>query len=232
MHIVLIPGFWLDGDSWGEVATVLRDAGHDVRSLTLPGKRAGDTNLSGIGLRQHVDAVVSVVDALDGPVVLVGHSGGGTITWAVADARPARIARVVFVDAIPMPRGTSINTELPVEGDAVLLPDWEVFEPEDLIDLDDELRAHFRAIAVPEPKGVAHEPTQLDNEARFAVPATIIACQFPAALVQQAIGNARDWAAEVAGMQHLEFIELPTGHWPQLTKPRELGESILAAIDS
>ena len=137
----------------------------------------------------------------------------------------------MLVDAIPMPSGSVINDELPVEGDAVPLPDWSVFEPEDLIDLDDELRSHFRAIAVPEPKGVAQEPTRLDNEARFAVPVTIIACQFPAALVQQAIGNARDWAAEVAGMQHLEFIELPTGHWPQFTKPRELAQSILTAID-
>lgn len=231
MQIVLIPGFWLDGDSWGEVATALRDAGHDVQSLTLPGKRAGDTELAGIGLRRHVDAVIAVVDALDGPVVLVGHSGGGTIAWAVADARPARIARVVFVDAIPMPSGTSINTELPVKGDAVPLPDWSVFEPEDLIDLDDELRAHFRAIAVPEPKGVAHEPTHLGDAARFAVPATIIACQFPADLIRQAVANEREWAGELAGMQQLEIVELPTGHWPQFTKPRELGESILAAID-
>lgn len=235
MQIVLIPGFWLDGDSWGGVAADLDAAGHAVTALTLPGKRRGDTDLAGIGLRTHVDAVLEVVDSLEsgdgaGPVVLVGHSGGGTIAWAAADARPDRIARVVFVDAIPMPTGSVINDELPVEGDAVPLPDWSVFEPEDLIDLNDELRAHFRAIAVPEPKGVAHEPTRLDNEARFAVPVTIIACQFPAVLVHQAIGNEREWAAEVAGMLHLEIVELPTGHWPQFTRPRELGESILSTL--
>jgi len=232
MQIVLIPGFWLDGDSWGGVATALVDAGHDVQSLTLPGKHRGDTDLAGIGLRTHVDAVLEAVDALNGPVVLVGHSGGGTIAWAVADARPGRIARVVFVDAIPMPAGTCINDELPVVGDAVPLPDWSVFEPEDLIDLDDELRAHFRAIAVPEPKGVAHEPTRLDDPARFTVPVTIIACQFPADLIRQAIANEREWAGEVAGMQHLEIIEVPTGHWPQFTKPAELAEGILTAVGS
>jgi pimeloyl-ACP methyl ester carboxylesterase len=235
MQIVLIPGFWLDGDSWGSIAADLEAAGHSVTALTLPGKRRGDTDLAGIGLRTHVDAVLEVVDSLGsgdgaGPVVLVGHSGGGTIAWAAADARPAHIARVVFVDAIPMPTGSVINDELPVEGDAVPLPDWSVFEPEDLIDLDDELRAHFRAVAVPEPKGVAHEPTRLDNEARFAVPVTIIACQFPAALVHQAIDNEREWAAEVAGMLHLEIVELPTGHWPQFTRPAELGRSIRAAV--
>lgn len=235
MQIVLIPGFWLDGDSWAPITADLERAGHVVHPLTLPGKRAGDTDLAGVGLRDHVDAVLATVDALsaeDGadPVVLVGHSGGGTIAWAVADARPARIARVIFVDALPMPSGTCINDELPVVGDAVPLPDWSLFEPEDLVDLDDELRAHVRAIARPEPVGVAHEPTRLDDEARFAVPVTIIACEFPAALVHQAIGNEREWAAELARIQQLEIVELPTGHWPQFTKPAELARSILAAV--
>jgi len=232
MQILLIAGFWLDGDSWGAVTHDLKAAGHTVQALTLPGKRPGDADLAGIGLRTQVDAVLEAVDSIHGPVVLVGHSGGGTISWAVADARPARIARVVFVDAVPMPAGSCINDELPVEGDAVPLPDWSLFEPEDLIDLDDELRAHFRAIAKPEPVGVAHEPTRLDNEARFAVPVTVIACQFPADLIRQAIANEREWARELAGMNDLAFIELPTGHWPQFTRPRELGESILTAIDA
>lgn len=141
MQIILIPGFWLDGDSWAPITRDLEAAGHRVHALTLPGKRPGDTDLAGIGLRDHVDAVLAVVDALDGDVVLVGHSGGGTIAWAVADARPSRIARVVMVDAIPMPAGTCINDELPVEGDGVPLPDWSLFEEEDLVDLDDDLRA-------------------------------------------------------------------------------------------
>ena len=235
MQILLIPGFWLDGDSWAPITAALAGAGHTPHPLTLPGKSRGETTLAGIGLRTHVDAVLTIVDSLastdPGPVVLVGHSGGGTIAWAAADARPDRIARVVMVDSLPMPAGSPINDELPVEGDAVPLPDWELFEPEDLVDLDDALRERFRAIAVPEPKGVAHEPTQLHDPRRFTVPVTVIACEFPAALVRQAIENGREWAGELAAMQHLDIVELPTGHWPQLTKPVELAASILTAID-
>lgn len=235
MQILLIPGFWLDGDSWAPITAALAGAGHTPHPLTLPGKSRDQTALAGIGLRTHVDAVLAVVDDLastdPGPVVLVGHSGGGTIAWAVADARPERIARVVMVDSIPMPAGSPINDELPVEGDAVPLPDWSVFEPEDLIDLDDALRERFRAIAVPEPKGVAEEPTQLHDERRFTVPVTVIACEFPEALVRQAIENGREWAGELAAMDDLTIVELPTGHWPQLTKPVELAASILTAID-
>jgi pimeloyl-ACP methyl ester carboxylesterase len=64
MEIVLIPGFWLDGASWDEVAAPLRTAGHAVHALTLPGLESRHADRSGIGLRDHVDAVVAVVDSL------------------------------------------------------------------------------------------------------------------------------------------------------------------------
>ncbi|MER3388170.1 MAG: alpha/beta hydrolase [Microcella pacifica] len=231
MNIVLIPGFWLDGASWSGVTPTLARAGHTVHTPTLPGKRPGDRALSGIGLHDHVDAVLEIVDAIASPVVLVGHSGGGSIAWAAADARPADIARVVFVDALLFPDGSVINDELPVEGDRIPLPEWNFFEAEDLVDLDDALRERFRAIAVPEPAAVATDPQTLHHEARFAVPVTVIACEFPEAMLRQAITSGAPWASELGRLEQLEIIELPTGHWPQFTKPVELGQSILAAVE-
>jgi hypothetical protein len=37
--------------------------------------------------------------------------------------------------------------------------------------------------------------------------------------------------AELARIRDVEYLDLPTGHWPQFTKPAELGEAILAAVD-
>jgi pimeloyl-ACP methyl ester carboxylesterase len=136
----------------------------------------------------------------------------------------------VFVDAIPLPAGSCINNELPAVGDSIPLPDWEVFEPEDLNDLDEPLRDHFRTIALPEPVGVAHDPAQLSNPARFTVPVTVIACEFPAEMVHNAISNEATWAAELSRMTSLDVRELPTGHWPQFTRPAELAQIILATI--
>jgi pimeloyl-ACP methyl ester carboxylesterase len=62
------------------------------------------------------------------------------------------------------------------------------------------------------------------------VPVTVIACQFAADLVRQAIANEVEWAGELAAMQHLDIVELPTGHWPQFTKPAELAASIVIAV--
>src|SRR5215831_11192528 len=105
MDIILIPGFWLDAASWDEVVPVLRQAGHRVRALTLPGMESKDADRSEITLRDHVDAVVAVIDFIgpgDGGVVLVGHSGGGAIAYAAADARPDQVARVIYVDSLPL----------------------------------------------------------------------------------------------------------------------------------
>ena len=96
---------------------------------------------------------MAAVDAVGDPVVLVGHSGGGAMIHGAADARPDRVVRTVYVDSVPLGEGDVINDELPAVGDEVPLPAWEEFDDADLTDLDEELRAAFRARAIPEPVG-------------------------------------------------------------------------------
>jgi pimeloyl-ACP methyl ester carboxylesterase len=207
MDIILIPGFWLDGSSWDDVAPTLVHAGHRVRALTLPGLESVDADRAGIGLRDHVAAVVAALDETEGPVVLVGHSGGGAIAHAAADARPDRVARVIYVDAGPLGEGQAINDELPVVDGEIPLPDWSVFSEEDLRDLDDELREAFRARAVPEPAAVASDPQVLTDERRYDVPATIIACEFPSEMLREWIAQGHPYVTELAAMHDVEYID-------------------------
>ncbi|TFD31206.1 alpha/beta fold hydrolase [Cryobacterium cryoconiti] len=234
MDIILVPGFWLDSTSWSQVTPPLVAAGHRVHPLTLPGLEAVDASRAGIGLRQHIDAVVAAIDALDpldGPVVLVGHSGGGAIIHGAVDARPERVQRAVYVDSGPLGEGGVINDELPVDGDDVPLPPWDVFDEPDLVDLDDDLRAAFRARAVPQPRRVASDRQQLHDERRYDVPATVIACEFSSAMLAELIAAGHPYVAELARIRDVEYVDLPTGHWPQFTRPAELGAAILAAVD-
>ncbi|HEU4808711.1 MAG TPA: alpha/beta hydrolase [Homoserinimonas sp.] len=232
MDIVLIPGFWLDGKSWNDVAAPLKDAGHTVHSLTLPGLESRDADRTGISLRDHVDAVVSVIDSLQPPVVLVGHSGGGAIAHAAVDARPERVARVIYVDSGPLGDGDCINDELPVVGDEVPLPDWSEFEDADLTDLDDDLREKFRAMAIPEPVRVTSDRQQLGDERRYDVPVTIICCEFSSDALKKWMSDGAPYFAELAKVKNATLVDLPTGHWPQLTKPRELASVILDVVGS
>ena len=233
MDIILIPGFWLDASSWDEVIPALRQAGHRVQALTLPGMESKGADRSQITLRDHIDAVVEVIDSVDpasGPVVLVGHSGGGAIAYAAADARPGRVARVVYVDSFPLGEGGLINDELPAENGEVPLPDWSLFEKEDVVDLDDDLRAAFRERAVPTPAHVASDRQRLSDERRYDVPATVIACEFSTAQLRDWMAQDHPAMRELAKIRDVGFIDLPTGHWPQFTKPAELGQAILASV--
>jgi pimeloyl-ACP methyl ester carboxylesterase len=235
MDIVLIPGLWLDGSSWDEVVPFLQQAGHDTHALTLPGMESRDADRSKITLRDQVEAVVAVIDSFDstdGDVVLVGHSGGGAIAHAAVDARPTRVARVVYVDSLPLGEGGVINDAFPAEDGDVPLPDWSLFDEEDLIDLDDELRAGFRERALPAPVHVARDPQQLSDERRYDVPITVISCEFPSAVLQKLIEQGHDYVQELAKVRDVEYIDLPTGHWPQFTRPKELGQAILTSLGS
>jgi pimeloyl-ACP methyl ester carboxylesterase len=231
MDIILVPGFWLDASSWDEVTPALAAAGHRLHPLTLPGLESPDASRAGIGLRTHIDAVVDTLDSLGGKAVLVGHSGGGAIIHGVADARPDRVERNIFVDSGPLGEGDAINNELPADGDDIPLPPWDGFEDADLVDLTDELRSSFRSRAIPEPKGVAYDRQHLHDPRRYDVPATVIACEFPSSLLREWIDAGHPYVAELARIRDVEYVDLPTGHWPQFTKPAELGQAILKAVD-
>jgi pimeloyl-ACP methyl ester carboxylesterase len=233
MDIILIPGFWLDASSWDDVVPVLEKAGHRTHALTLPGKESKDADRADITLRDHIDAVVRVIDSAGpagGKVVLVGHSGGGAIAHAAVDARPDRVARVVYVDSGPLGDGGVINDELPVEDGEVPLPDWSLFDDEDLVDLDDELRAAFRDRAIPEPVHVTSDRQQLADDRRYDVPVTVIACEFPSAKLREWIEQGHPYVRELATIREVDYVDLPTGHWPQFTRPQELGQAILASV--
>jgi pimeloyl-ACP methyl ester carboxylesterase len=231
MDIILVPGFWLDASSWSEVTPTLVAAGHTVHPLTLPGLESVNAPRAGIRLRDHIDAVVAAVDGIDGPVVLVGHSGGGAIIHGAVDARPERVARAIYVDSGPLAEGGVINDELPADGDEIPLPPWDGFDEADLVDLDDGLRAAFNARAIPQPRGVAYDKQHLADERRFDVPATVIACEFPSSVLTEWIESGHPYVAELARIRDVEYVDLPTGHWPQFTKPAELGAAILAAVE-
>lgn len=228
--MILVPGFWLGASSWRDVEPVLTAAGHTVRALTLPGLESTGADRTGIGVREHVAAVVAAVDAEREPVALVGHSGGGPIAYAAVDARPDRVARIVFVDAGPLVSGASVNDGLPAVGGDAPLPDWSFFEEADLTGLTAELRERMRAEAVPEPAAVTREPIELSDERRRAVPATVICSAMPAAQVRDLIAAGHPYVRELAAMRDVDLVDLPTGHWPQFTRPADLGAAIVAAL--
>jgi pimeloyl-ACP methyl ester carboxylesterase len=232
LDIILVPGLWLNASTWDDVAPVLERAGHRVHALTLPGMDSKDADRSGIGLAEHVAAVVTAIDDATsdsgGRVLLVGHSAGSGIAHAAVDARPDRVARAVYVGGFPSGDGESLLAGLPARDGEVPMPDWvEVGEKANIVDFDEERLARFYADAIPVPERVVTDPVRLVDERRYDVPVTAVCPEYTAA-------DLRAWVAdgdlpELARIREVEYVDLPGGHWPQVTQPEALAAVILEA---
>ncbi|MER6831875.1 alpha/beta hydrolase [Streptosporangium sp. NPDC000563] len=95
--VVLVHGAFADGSSWSGVIAELQDSGIPVTAVANPLR----------GLATDAAYLTGVVAAIDGPVLLVGHSyGGAVITWA--GTRPGNVVGLVYVTAFALEAGESL----------------------------------------------------------------------------------------------------------------------------
>jgi pimeloyl-ACP methyl ester carboxylesterase len=99
-NVVLVHGGFVDGSGWQAV--------HDL--LTKDGYRVAVVQNPTLSLEDDVAVTGRVIDGLDGPVVLVGHSyGGAVITEA---GLHENVAALVYITAFAPDKGESVNTLL------------------------------------------------------------------------------------------------------------------------
>jgi pimeloyl-ACP methyl ester carboxylesterase len=230
MDVLLIPGLWLDASSWDDILPALRAAGHTAHPLTMPGVGAPGAESGEIGMADWVAAAVAEIDGLSGPVAVVGHSGGGNVAYGAVDARPDRVAKVILVDTFPQGDGGIIWDEFPEVDGVIPFPGWDAFEQNEVQDLDAETRARFERGAKTVPRRVPADPLSLTDERRRDIPMTMINCSMPSAQVREILAQAPPWIAELAAIRSLEMVDLPAGHWPQFSRPAELGDALVAAL--
>lgn len=164
----------------------------------------------------------------DGPVVLVGHSGDGAIAPPRSTCgRTVSRASSTSTASGPLGDGGVINDEFPAENGEVPLPDWSLFEEEDL---DDGLRAAFRERANPSPVHVTSDPQQLCDKRRYDIPVTVIACEFSSVVLREWMAQGHPLRAPACEDPRRRIHRPAHGHWPQFTRPEELGRAILTGV--
>lgn len=228
MDIILIPGLWLDGTTWEQVLPALEKAAHRPHPITLPGLESVDSDRSRVGVADQVDAVVRVIDSCDGAVVLVGHSLGCAIATAALDARADKVARVLLIGGFPAASGKPIGEGFTTEGSDLPFPGLAAMDDADLADMDEELKERFVAGAIPSPARLTTDILDLHDDRRYDTPITAVCPEYTADQLQQWIAEQMAPVAEFPKYREVEYVDLPTGHWPQLTKPDQLAEIILA----
>jgi pimeloyl-ACP methyl ester carboxylesterase len=97
-NIVLVHGAFVDGSGWQGVHDDLARDGFRIRIVQNPT----------LSLEGDVTATRQVLDALDGPAVLVGHSYGGVVI-SEAGTHP-NVAALAYIAAFAPDKSESVNT--------------------------------------------------------------------------------------------------------------------------
>ena len=95
--VVLIHGAFGDASSWRPVYDRLVGAGHTVLAPPNPLR----------GVPYDASFIASVIDQVEGPVVLVGHSYGGAVITVAGNSD--KVAGLVYVAGVAPDIGESVN---------------------------------------------------------------------------------------------------------------------------
>lgn len=107
-NVVLIHGAWHGAWAWHTTATLLESAGYEVYTPDLPGHGIDMTPPASVTMAAYVQKVTDIIDASADPVVLVAHSMGGVVASAAAEARPDKVAKVIYLAAFVVQNGQSM----------------------------------------------------------------------------------------------------------------------------
>jgi pimeloyl-ACP methyl ester carboxylesterase len=97
-NVVLVHGAFADGAGWEPVYSILKNEGYTVSVAQPPETSYADD-------QKYTKAVI---DAMDGPVVLVGHSYGGSIITEAGNH--PKVAALVYIAAFALDTGESCAT--------------------------------------------------------------------------------------------------------------------------
>ena len=226
--IILIAGHWLGAWAWDEVLEHLKTDHPRAIAMTLPGLDAHDPERATKTLDAQADAILGVIAQHgDQPAILVAHSGANAPVSLVMDRYPELVHRVVWVDSGPVATGSVFAPDLPEELEELPLPPFDVLAQQASLEgLSAEVLEQFRARAVPEPGPVLRQPVELTNDARRKVRTSLVCCSISSAQVLELAQTGHPMFTEVAKLEHLDVIDLPTGHWPMWSIPRDLAKAI------
>jgi pimeloyl-ACP methyl ester carboxylesterase len=219
-NIVLVHGAWADGSSWSKIIPLLEAKGLHAVAVHNP--------LSSIA--DDVASTGRMVDAQDGPVLLVGHSYGGAVITE-AGMNP-KVAGLVYVAAFAPDEGETLG------GLAQGYPGTPLFG---------EIQPLADGYILLTPKGVMEDFAQdLSPEERKLIVATQSATQgaILATPIKQAAWHTKpSWFVIAANDRAIspeqetatakrmksKTLTLASSHLPMLSHPKEVADFVIEA---
>jgi pimeloyl-ACP methyl ester carboxylesterase len=225
---LLVPGAWLGGWCWRDVAAHLQGDGHAVTCATLTGlgERRHLLNRD-ISLDTHVSDVVELLNCQDlNDAILVGHSYGGAVITAAAERVANRIRCLVYLDAAVPRDGESNNDVIGLERALKLRmaaesrgDGWRVPPADYVVEgVAETKRPWIEERLAPHPLRTFDEPVRLRSRPAAALPRTFIRSSPESELYEKLITRAcaAGWLCR----------ELGGGHYSMFTEPASVASAL------
>ncbi|EIL90286.1 hydrolase [Rhodanobacter fulvus Jip2] len=220
-RVVLVHDAWFDGSSWNEAMSRLQAHGLDVLAVSNPLQSlAGD-----------VAVVRRVLDAISGPVILVGHGWGGTVITQAATT--GNVAALVYVAGLAPDQGESVRSLRACDPELEQLPRTRS---------DEAGYIHFERTGFS--YYLAHDLPLIQANVLAAVDAPIHCDALEEVIDQPAWRGLPAWYVvttqdrivlpasqhRMATRMRAQVREIGASHVPFLSRPREFIEVILEAV--
>ncbi|MCX2681829.1 alpha/beta fold hydrolase [Galbibacter sp. EGI 63066] len=231
---VLIHGSWHSAWNWFRVTPLLEKQGHRVIAPDLPGMGRDKTPVKEVRFEKTVQKICDLIDTVPGKVILVGHSKNGVLISQIAEYRPEKIEKLVYLAAVLVPNGKSALDLFKLDKEEVLGPyityhpksnsstlSPEIYKKGLYHDCDDEITEMAKIILSHEPRQTATTKISITDKNYGSVPRYYIECTEDRAItpvLQQKMY--RDMPCK-------EVYKIATSHSPFFSKPQELVDILL-----
>jgi pimeloyl-ACP methyl ester carboxylesterase len=231
--IVLVHGAFEDSQVWGHTSAKLKADGYEVVAVDLPGRPSNPMSPDKVSLDLYRDTVIKAIDAINGPVVIVGHSFAGFVMASVAEQEPKKIKTLVFLAAYLPQNGDSLVSMAQKDADAKIGPHLKIEKEKGIASIEYSARADLFANGGPAELRQAIPDLIIDEPlAPLATPVKVTSANF-GKVDKVYIHTAMDQvispsfqAQMVANTPVRAQYTLPTGHTPFLTDPDGLAVDI------
>ena len=118
---ILIHGSWHSAWNWYKVTPLLEKEGHEVYPIDLPGMGRDKTPIHEVTFEKTIQKLAHLIDQIEGMVILIGHSKNGIMLSQLAELRPHKIEKLIYLAAYLIPNGKTQGEYSMMDTNSLLL---------------------------------------------------------------------------------------------------------------
>lgn len=231
--VILVHGALFTSAGWSLVQSQLQNDGQNVVTLDVPGRAGDGLSPLDIDIGTAADKLCKVINSVDGPVYLAGHSQGGAVITQAAGNCGKNVKGLIYVAAVVPLDGETAFQGLNPKKDVNFSKCATLDEKQRLFRLNKkgpleksffaDVRKHNPALAdlalasmVSEPAGIGTTPLHYDSETFKKLPKYYIET------LQDQVVTLDTQRSYQKKVDFIKVYSVDASHSPFLSKPKEL----------